>query len=128
MDIDIQIDTSDLERTWQLNVQLLLGDMEPAIQHACEEGAREATNTRIYQDRTAQLTGSIHGDGPITRTVDGVEGSINAGEEYATYVNEWESGQIGDGFMDRGANKADEVLRREIWFAFQQFERRMNAT
>jgi hypothetical protein len=128
MGIVIDLDISDIESAWRgEGMRGLNAGIATAVREACLEGAKEAVNTHLYQDRTTQLTASIHGDEAFILTDRGAEGQITAGEEYASYVDAWESGQVGESFMDRAATKAETVLTAGIDEAAEQAGRRFNA-
>jgi hypothetical protein len=128
LSFSIDVDVSELESAWrEAAVPALNNGTVRAVREACAAGASEAVNTRIYQDRTANLTASIHGDEFLTITPDGAEGQITAGMEYASYVNEWEAKQLSDGFMDRAAAKAEAAIAEGIDTAAADAERRMNS-
>ncbi len=117
MSLTIDVDVSDLIAEWQdKGVRAVNVAIADAVQNACIEGANEAVNSRIYQDRTAHLTASIHGDQFFVLTADGAEGQITAGESYASYVNDWERSQNGGehGFIDLGEAKARDELQQGL--------------
>jgi hypothetical protein len=124
---DIEIDISGLEAAWGSGVQALHAGAATAVDVACREGAREAVNSHLYQDRTAQLTASIHGDEGLTLTADGAEGQITAGEDYASYVDGWERGQREFGYMDLAHDKAEAVLSREMESGISSAEAKINS-
>ncbi len=117
MNFTIDIDLGDVVTEWRgKGVQAVNAALAKAVRVAVTEGAAESRNHRIYQDRTAQLTASIHGDEFFVITPDGAEGQITVGESYASYVNDWERRQSGGdhGFIDLGEAKAEETLQREL--------------
>lgn len=119
--LEYDLDVSELERAWRDRaVQGMNAGLATAVREACKEGAREAVNSHVYQDRTAQLTASIHGDEGFVITANGAEGQITAGETYASYVEAWERTQGELGFMDHAAAKAEAVLNEGIEAAGNQ--------
>lgn len=124
----IDIDVSEVERAWnEAALPGLNAGIASAVREACKEGAREAVNGHIYEDRTTQLTASIHGDGEFVITADGAEGSLIAGEDYASYVDQWERTKSDMSFMDKAAVRAEQVLTEGIDSAAEEAERRFNS-
>ena len=122
---EFEIDTSDVERAVETAQRKFQADIHSAVEEAARAGAEKALNTRIYQDRTAQLTASI-GHGEFRITSNGAECLMFAYEKYASYVNEWEAGQLSDGFMDRGAEEAERILIIQLNRAIRFLEIRIN--
>lgn len=126
MSISIDFDFSELNGIAAEANQGLHAGITSAVKEACLEGAKEAVNSHVYQDRTAQLTASIHGDEFLIITPTGAEGQITAGEEYASYVNKWEQDNGSPGFMETASAKAEEVLQEGLARAVEDFEARLN--
>lgn len=136
---DIEIDPSELGELMEREVHEFRKEVAVAVVDACTEGAKEAVNSRLYQDRTAELTASIRGGEQVILTFDGAESFITAGiglgrsrpkgasDSYASYVEEWEVGQRGQGFMDLAAAKAEQVLTDKINESVRDLENRLNS-
>jgi HK97 gp10 family phage protein len=58
-----------------------------AVGNAVKEGADYAKRVHVYQDRTGDLTRSIHGE-IQTAGIDHVEGQIKSDASYASYVED----------------------------------------
>lgn len=122
-----EIDVSDVVNDWRNQaIPALVSGLAYAVRDACADGAREAVNSRLYQDRTAQLTASIHGDEPVAVLSDGAEGTITAGETYASYVSNWERTKTELSFLDHAEAKAESSLTEGISKAAEAAERAFN--
>lgn len=125
MRLDFDIDTSEVEAALAKGRQKYAADVVTAVRNACREGAKVALEQHIYENRTGDLSSEINGEKVII-TANGAEGEIVADTKYASYVNEWEESKVGTGFMDKAAEKAEQVLNEGLERATQNFESIVN--
>lgn len=123
----LDIDISPLEDAWDAGTRRFHQSVFESVSSACAEGAAEALQQHIYQNRTGDLSDSIGVGDTFRLTSTLIEGEIVAGMRYASHVNEWEEGQAGVGYMDLAAEKAERVLDAGIEVASSVLENAVNS-
>lgn len=122
----LEIDTSEVDAVIEKGAREFHKDMLETVQRACVEGAQEARDKHVYENRTGDLTDSIGVGNRFRVTEKVIEGEIVATMKYASFVDEWESTQTADTYMEKAAQKAQRVLEAGIEVATVKMNHAMN--